>query len=141
MEYKIVNLEQVELVGKSFEFPTSEIQSANYQMYYGETCNGMNPTKSFGIYQVGEEVTKFTVAIKTETETSYENVIVQGGEYFEFEINFMENIKDNQYTKCFDQLIADGVAFDMGYSVEIMDQSFNPMEGQYKFKYYIRKAN
>lgn len=139
MEYKIVKLEQAVVVGKSFQFPTAEIQTAEYQLYYGQTCQGMNPTKSYGVYQVGEEVANFTVAIETEELNDYQQIIVRGGEYYQFEIDFMENFKDNQYVKCFDQLMADGVEFNMDYSIEIMDQSFNPMKQMYKFKYYISK--
>lgn len=139
MEYKITKLEEVNLVGKTFEFPTSEIQSANYQMYYGEVCKGMNSEISYGIYEVGEETTKFTVAIKTEVENDLDAVTTVSGEYLEFELDFMKNQSENEYVKCFDQLAADEIEFDMSYSIEVMDRSFNPMEGKFGFKYYIKK--
>lgn len=139
MEYKITKLDEVKLVGKTFEFPTSEIQTVSYPMFYGEVCHGMDPQISYGIYEIGDEITKFTVAIKTDIENDYDEVMVNAGEFIEFEIDFMENQKENQYVKCFEQLEKDEVEYNMSYSIEIMDRNFNPMKKQYMYKYYVKK--
>lgn len=138
MEYKLITLDEKVAYGKNFEFPTSEIQTYDYSKLYGEVCKGMNPTVSYGIYQVGEQTTKFTVAIETEVENDYTKVTLPAGDYYEFELDMMENMKENEYVKCFDTLTADGISFDMSYSYEVMDRSFNPMTGNFKFKYYIK---
>ncbi len=139
MQYQIIQLEQQTLVGQSFEFPTTEIQTTDYSQFYGQVCKGMNPTTSFGIYEVSDQLTTFTVAIETDEANDYKQIIIPGGEYVEFELDMMENQKDNQYVKCFDTLKNEGLDFDMSYSIEIMDRSFNPMKGQFKFKYLIKK--
>lgn len=140
MEYKLVQLNEEVAVGKTFEIATSEIQTVNYGMFYNEVCKGMNPIKSFGIYEVGTEVTKFTVGIETEEINDYSTYILPAGAYYEFEIDMMENMKENQYVKCFEALENAGVEYDRTYSYEVMDQSINPAKGQTKYKYYI-KAN
>lgn len=139
MEYKIVELNCDVAVGKTFEFPTNDIQSVNYGNYYYQVCHGLNPIKSYGIYEVGEETTKFTVAIQTELDTNLASFKIPCGTYYEFELDMMENQADNQYVKCFDVLAANKIDFDMSYSFEVMDRSFNPMEGKYKYKYYIKQ--
>lgn len=139
MEYKTVELNCDVAVGKSFEFPTSDIQSVNYGNYYYQVCHDLNPIRSYGIYEVGEETTKFTVAVHTELETNLESFHIPGGTYYEFELDMMENQQENQYVKCFARLEADELAFETNYSFEVMDRSFNPMEGKFKYKYYIRK--
>lgn len=138
MEYTKVKLNSDVAVGKTFEFPTSEIQTIDYSKFYGEVCKGMNPVLSYGIYEIGEETTKFTVAIQTEYENQYKSFKVPEGDYIEFEIDMMENQKENQYTKCIEQLFADGYDVDMSYSFEIMDNSFDPTEGKFLYKYYLR---
>ncbi len=139
MEYKSVELNCDVAVGKTFEFPTSEIQTTNYSEYYSNICQGYNPSMSFGIYEVGKEVTNFTVAIQTEFDNNYSPVKIPGGNYFEFEIDLLENQKENQYTKCFDTLAASGERFNMEYSFEVMDRTFNPKQGNWKIKYYIKE--
>ncbi len=139
MKYQIIQLEQQDVVGQSFELPTTEIQTTDYSQFYGQVCKGMNPATSFGIYQVSDQVTTFTVAIETEVANDYPNVTIAGGEYYQFELDMMENMKDNQYVKCFDTLKNNGLDFDISYSIEIMDRSFDPSKGQFNFKYLIKK--
>lgn len=138
MEYNKVHFNADVAVGKSFEFPTNEIQTADYQQFYGKVCAGMSPTLSYGIYEIGEEQTKFTVAIQTEYDNNYNSYKISEGEYFEFTIDMMENQNQNQYVKCIEQLLADGIDVDMSYSFEVMDNSFDPMSGKFLYKYYLR---
>ncbi len=138
MEYKLTTIDEIVAFGKSFEFQTAEIQTYDYSKLYAEVCKGMNPTVSYGIYQIGEQVTKFTIAIETEVENNYPQVTLPAGKYYQFELDMIENSKDNQYVKCFNILTAEGISFDTSYSFEVMDRSFNPATGNFKFKYYIK---
>lgn len=137
MEYKLITLNCDVAVGKTFEFPTSEIQTVDYGKYYNDVCAGMHPSKSYGIYEVGEEVTKFSVAIQTEFPNNYSSYKIHSGDYYQFEIDMAANQKENQYTKCFDTLMSEGLDFDMSYSFEVMEQMTDPSTGTYKYKYYI----
>lgn len=139
MNYKLKTLPEVTLVGKTFEFPTSEIQTVDYSKYYSEVCGNMHPELSYGIYEVGTEITKFTVAIKTNIENDFDKITIHGGDFYEFTIDFMENMKENQYVKCFDALANDNIEFDMSYSVEIMDKNMDFAAGKTEYKYYLKK--
>lgn len=140
MEFTKVQLNGEVAVGKTFEFPTQDIETVDYGSFYNQVCKGMNPTKSFGIYEVADDITKFTVAIHTEVSNDLKSFEMPAGQFYEFEIDMMENMKDNQYVKCFAALEAAGVEYDMSYSIEIMGNDMNPETGQMKYKYYI-KAN
>lgn len=139
MNYELKVLSAQKLVGKTFEFPTSEIQSVDYSNFYKQVCNGMNPEVSYGIYEVANDVTKFTVAIKTNAENNLAEVITPTGEFYEFTIDMMENMKENQYVKCFDTLAKGNVNFDMSCSVEIMDSNMDFAAGKTEYKYYLKK--
>lgn len=139
MNYQLITLEAVELVGKTFEFPTSEIQTINYEDFYKEVCMGYNPSISYGIFNVAEDITRFTVAIKTDVENNFDLVEIKAGEFFEFEIDSRDFAVENQYVKCFEQLVNDSIDFDRSYSIQIMDRNFNPMNNQFTYKYYLKK--
>lgn len=137
MQFNKVHLDREIAVGQSFEFPTMEISTADYGSFYNQVCKGLDPIKSFGIYEVTDEVTKFTVAIETKTVNAYQSYEIPAGTYYEFEIDLFANMKDNQYVKCFAALENAGVEYNQAYSFEVMDRNFNPETGQTKFKFYI----
>lgn len=139
MNYELKILPAQKLVGKTFEFPTGEIQSVDYSKFYKQVCSGMNPEASYGIYEVASDVTKFTVAIKTNVENKLAEVITPAGEFYEFTIDMIENMKENQYVKCFDTLAKDKIDFDMSCSFEIMSSNMDFTAGRTEYKYYLKK--
>lgn len=138
MEYKIVELAPVVAYGKTFEFPTAEIGNANYQGFYEEVCTGKNPNRAYGVYEIGMDNTKFSVATDIETEKD-QQVTINGGTYFEFEIDLMKHKEEDQYTLCYTKLEEDGHEVDMSYSFEASDQSYNPATGEMLCKFYIKE--
>lgn len=137
MEYKIVTLDELKLSAKSFKFPTSELQTADYSSYYQEVCSGVHPQASYGVYQITDEETTFTVAIDIEGESKLDDFTIRGGKFYQFELDLMKNSEANEYVKCYEVLEKDNAPYVMEYGVEVMDRTFNPAQGQFKFKYYV----
>ncbi len=139
MNYKIKKLEEKKIVGKIYGFNTQDIENVDYQGMYNEVCKGNNPEVSYGIYEIDPKKTFFTVAIETNVETDFEEVVIPAGEYYEFTLDKRLAEQVDQYAVAAQTLIDAGAEFDGTYSFEMMDKSFNPFMGAMKFKYYIKK--
>ncbi len=139
MNYKIKKFENKKLVGKIFGFDTKAIDEVNYQGMYDDVCKGLKTTETYGIYELGEKETFFTVAVKTTDKTDLEEVSIPDGEYYEFIFDMRLAEAVDQYYEAAKTLTEKQLEFDGNYSFELMDKSFNPFMGMTKFKYYIKK--
>lgn len=139
MKYQVKQIDEIKIKGKIFGFKTEDIENVDYKSMYNEVCKGMNPDISYGIYEIGEKKTFFTVAIATKVENNFDTVVIPSGEYYEFTFDMAKAAQVDQYALAAQTLVDANLPFDETYSFELMDKSFNPFMGAMKFKYYIKK--
>lgn len=105
MKYELANLEAIHLFGKTFEFPTSEITKQPYPEYYLEIYKQSVAQKAYGIYNIVDDICRFTVALENGKSNNLLPITISTGTYAIFNLNMMEMLRNNQYDAAHKKLI------------------------------------